>query len=204
MITIQRVRVRWTATDRGAPQANARRGLDSPVLLPASLPADEVVIHEVLADESAGYARHEKVLAGGLARAHETGLWLRVEGTTVAVHRMPSRAAFPRAHRPARLFTLTAGQVGRYRANFRFAGSAGYPSWYYEDWLLHITNDTPRSAGPVPTQASLRRDPLRDEPGGSLRAEQDVFLRSEPDYEVDDRVHLYGGTTRPSVRSRRR
>jgi hypothetical protein len=176
VITIQRVRVRWTAKGRGAPQANARRGLDSPVLLPASLPTDEVVIHEVMADESSGYARHEEVLAGGVARARETGLWLRLEGTSVTVHRMPSRAAFPRSGRPARLFTLSAGQVGRYRANFRFAGSIGYPSWYYEDWLLHITNGSPKSA------ASFR-DP-------------EVFLRSEPDHEVDARVHLYGGTTR--------
>jgi hypothetical protein len=58
VITIQRVRVRWTAAGRGAPQANIRRGLDRPVMLPAVLPAGGVVVHEVLADEAAGYQRH--------------------------------------------------------------------------------------------------------------------------------------------------
>ncbi|MET0494068.1 MAG: hypothetical protein ABW000_13155 [Actinoplanes sp.] len=135
MITIQRVRVRWTTAGREAPQAGKRRRRTTAAAStarscsPASLPADEVVIYEVLADESSGYTRHEEVLAGGVARARETGLWLRLEGTNVTARRMPSRAAFPYADRPARLFTITAGQVGRYRANSRFASSVSYPCW---------------------------------------------------------------------------
>jgi hypothetical protein len=53
VIVIQRVRVRWTAAARGAPAANARRGLNQAVALPGSLPDTDVVIHEVLADEAA-------------------------------------------------------------------------------------------------------------------------------------------------------
>jgi hypothetical protein len=30
--------------------------------------------------------------------------------------------------------------VGRYRANFRFTGATCNPSWYYEDWLIHVSN----------------------------------------------------------------
>src|SRR5262249_19907566 len=76
VITIQRVRVRWSAAGRGAPSANTRRGLDSAVALPTPLPPDDVVVHEVLATEADGYTRHDEVLAGGLEQAREVGLWL--------------------------------------------------------------------------------------------------------------------------------
>jgi hypothetical protein len=40
--------------------------LDHPVDHPASLPAGDVVVHEVLADESVGYTRQDEVLVGEL------------------------------------------------------------------------------------------------------------------------------------------
>jgi hypothetical protein len=56
VVTIQRVRVRWTAAERAALYANARRGLDRPVALPALLPAADAVVHDMLADVAVGYA----------------------------------------------------------------------------------------------------------------------------------------------------
>jgi len=176
VIVIQRVRVRWTAAARGASAANARRGLDRAVALPQSLPASDVVIHEILADESTGYERHDELLHGGVKRARSIGLWLDREGDTVTVDRLPGSAAYPRPYPSSRLFALAPGQVGRYRANFRFTGCSCNPSWYYEDWLVHVGH------GPV---------------------REDRFVQGQPARVVDHRVHLYGGTTRrPSAGSR--
>jgi hypothetical protein len=119
VIVIQRVRVRWTAAARGAPAANARRGLNQAVALPESLPHADVVIHEVLADEAVNQRRDE-VLTGGAKRTRDIGLWLSRDETVVAVDRLPGSAAYPRPAASIRLFALTPGQVGRYRANFRF------------------------------------------------------------------------------------
>ncbi|MEH1169333.1 hypothetical protein V6V47_28535 [Micromonospora sp. CPCC 205539] len=140
-------------------------------MLPAPLPTGEVFIHDVLADEATGYARRSEVLTGGVGITRNLDLRLTVDGSEVAVERLPGRAAFPRARLSARLFTLTHEQVGRYRANFRFRFSdcACDPSWYYEDWVLHVSN------------------------GGHA---YDRFLRGEPDHDVDNRVHLYGGPAR--------
>jgi hypothetical protein len=96
MVTIQRVRVRWNAAERGAADANARRGLDQPVALPSLLPAADVVIHEVLADSALGYARSDQVLAGGLEQARAIGLWLSRRGETLTVERLPGSASYPR------------------------------------------------------------------------------------------------------------
>jgi hypothetical protein len=57
------------------------------------------------------------------------------------------------------------GQVGRYRANYRFTGCGCNPSWFYETWVVHVSN------GCVNT---------------------DRFIQGRPDRDVDDRVHLYG------------
>ncbi|MDG4787583.1 hypothetical protein O7626_16845 [Micromonospora sp. WMMD1102] len=173
MIVIQRVRVRWTAAARGAPAATARHGLDRPVALPQPLPAADVVIHEVLSDEAVGYERHAEVLTGGTARARNIGLWLGRDGATLTVDRLPGSAAYPRPYASTRLFALAPGQVGRYRANFRFTGCACNPSWYYEDWLVHVSHG---------------------------QANHDGFLHGEPDRDVDHRVHLYGGTGRRGPR----
>jgi hypothetical protein len=171
VITIQRVRVRWSAAGRGAPSANTRRGLDEAVTLPTPLPTDDVVVHEVLATEAGGYARHDEVLAGGLEQAREVGLWLSLDGAELVVDR-----AYPRRRTSARLFTLGAGQVGRYRANFRSTGCSCNPTWYYENWLIHISNGT---------------------------TSPDRFTHGRPDRDVDDRVTLYGGTPQHSGRQHR-
>lgn len=178
VITIQRVRVRWSAAARGAPQANARRGLCRPVTLPASTATDELLFHDVLADEATRYARHDAVVTGGPGRARDLGLWLSLEGSTLLVDRLPGRAAYPRHSGPGRV-ALRPGQVGRYRANFRFTFTTCTcnPSWYYEDWLVLVAN------GEVNT---------------------DGFISREPDYDVDQRVHLYGGSRRHARAAARR
>lgn len=166
MITIQRVRVRWTSATRGAPHANARRGLDRAAPLPAVRPTDGLFLQDVLLDETAGYEPSGRVVNGGLGLAGDAGLWLIVKDSTVAVGRLPGRASYPRGGQASPLFRLRAGEVGRWRANFRFSG---YSDWYYENWMVHVSN------GPV---------------------RQDGFIRSRPDFDVDDRVHLYGGAVR--------
>src|SRR5438552_5064367 len=95
VITIQRVRVRWSAAGRGASFANARRGLDGPVPLLVPLPTGDVVVHELLADEATGYARRDEVLVGGVERAREVGLWLSLDGAQLVVDRLPGSAAYP-------------------------------------------------------------------------------------------------------------
>ncbi|WP_433381263.1 hypothetical protein ACQPZX_16780 [Actinoplanes sp. CA-142083] len=164
MITIQRVRVRWGAASRGVQHANLRRGLNRSVVLPAALPVGDVAVHDVLFDEAVGYRRQDRTLGGGVEAAREIGLWLTIEDSAVIVERLPSQAAYPRDRGKGRLFTLAPGQVGRYRANFRFRVTQCQcdPSWFYEDWVIRVGN----------------------EPGG-------------PDFDVDDRVHLYGGARRP-------
>jgi hypothetical protein len=102
-------------------------------------------------------------------------LWLSLDGATVPVERLPGWAAYPRPRPSGRLFTLGPGQVGRYRANFRFAGCACNPGWFYESWVVHVSN------------------------GG---VEADRFIQGRPDRDVDDRVHLYGATRSPAERGR--
>ncbi|MBU2669507.1 hypothetical protein KOI35_38960 [Actinoplanes bogorensis] len=142
------------------------------------MPGSEVAVHDVLADEATGYARHEEVSYGGVERGRDVGLWFMSEGSTLKVDRLPGRAAYPADSGPARLFTLEPGEVGRYRANFRlrFAACCCDPSWYYETWSVHVSNG---------------------------RVEADRFVRGEPDHDVDKRVHLYGGSIRSGGRIRR-
>lgn len=134
-----------------------------------------MVIHDVLADEAAQYVGHDGVVSGGLDRAHDLDLWLSGKSGTMVVDRLPGGAAYPRQSGPARLFALQPGEIGRYRANFRFTVTtcACNPSWYYEDWLILIVN-------------------------GEMKT--DEFISREPDHHVDHRVHLYGGSKRPSWR----
>jgi len=176
VIVVQRVRVRWSAAGRGAPQADVRRGLNRPVTLPESLPTADVVVHEVLADEAVGYARRDEGLAGGVEQARDLGLWLTLTGSAVGVDRLPGRAAYPRPGTSTHLFTLARGQVGRYRANFRFTGCMCSPSWFYEDWLIHVSNGT---------------------------VARDHFVQAEPDRDIDNRVHLYGGPGRRTIHHHR-
>lgn len=136
------------------------------------MPAGDVVIHDVLADEATRYARRDGVVGGGLDRAKDLDLWLSVESGRLVVDRLPGWAAYPRQSGPARLFALEPGELGRYRANFRFTATtcACDPSWYYEDWLILIAN-------------------------GEMKT--DGFVARRPDHDVDRRVHLYGGSRRP-------
>jgi hypothetical protein len=175
MITIQRVRVRWSAAARGAPYAEARRGLCVPAMLPPTLPSDDVVIHDVLADEAAGYERRDGVVSGGLDRTRDLDLWLSTQGSALVVDRLPGHAAYPRQSGPGRLFTLMPGEVGEYRANFRFTftSCACNPSWYYEDWLVLISHGVMSNGG---------------------------FISCQPNHRCDQRVHLYGGSRRPGGR----
>jgi hypothetical protein len=129
------------------------------------LPDGTVVVHDVLADEVVGYQPTTRVLD----QAGEVGLSLDFTTDGVSVHRLPGWAAYPIRHGPVRLFTLTPGQVGRYRANFRFTAYACATQWYYEQWTIHVANAEARS---------------------------DLFLVTAPVHDVDDRVHLYGGTAR--------
>lgn len=138
-------------------------------MLPAALPVGDVVIHEVLVDEAVGYMRHDEVRVGSAELARDCGLELTLSDAAMLVERLPGRAAFPRRRGPARLFTLAPRQVGRYRANFRFTGCACSPRWFYEDWVVHGSN-------------------------GQVEPEQ--FIHGAPDRDIDDRVHLYSGTTR--------
>ncbi|MFF0371999.1 hypothetical protein [Micromonospora sp. NPDC005087] len=139
------------------------------------MPTDDVVIHEVFADEAAQYVPHEAVVSGGVDRARDRDLWLSSKGSALVVDRLPGSAAYPHQSGPARLFVLMSGQIGRYRANFRFrfTACACDPRWYYEDWLLLICN-------------------------GEMKA--DGFISRKPDHDVDHRVNLYGGSRRSGRR----
>jgi hypothetical protein len=108
----------------------------------------------------------QEVLVGGVELARKLDLWLSVNALDVVVDRLPG-TAYPRPGVSTRLFALAPGQVGRYQTNFRFTGCACNPSWYYENWVVHICNG---------------------------QVEHDRFVRGEPDRDVDHRVHLYGGT----------
>lgn len=178
MITIQRVRVRWSAAARGARQADARRGLCRPAQLPSTLPSGDVVVHDVLADESVRYERRDSVVSGGLDVARDLNLWLSVKGSALVVDRLPGQAAYPRQHGLGRLFSLAPGEVGQYRANFRFTVTtcACNPSWHYEEWLVLIRHGEMGSGG---------------------------FISCKPHQAVDQRVHLYGGSRQPSHRQPR-
>ncbi|MFI5895688.1 hypothetical protein ACIA5D_36895 [Actinoplanes sp. NPDC051513] len=119
--------------------------------------------------------RQDEVTSGGVQRVRDLDLWLSTETSTLVVDRLPGRAAYPRQSGPARLVTLLPGQIGRYRANFRFTVTtcACNPSWYYEDWLIHIANCGTRTDG---------------------------FIGRRLDHDIDHRVHLYGGPRRPHHR----
>ena len=99
----------------------------------------------------------EEVASGGVERARDLDLWLSAETSTLVVDRLPGRAAYPRQSGPARLFTLLPGQIGRYRANFRFTVTtcACNPSWYYEDWLILIANGETRLTNSSPARPTM-------------------------------------------------
>jgi hypothetical protein len=80
-----------------------------PAPLPATLPIDDVVIHDVLADEGARYEPRDGLVSGGLDRARDLDLWLSTQGSALVVDRLPGHAAYPRQSGPGRLFKLMPG-----------------------------------------------------------------------------------------------
>ncbi|WP_155372581.1 hypothetical protein [Catellatospora vulcania] len=168
VVVVQRIRVRWTADERGAGDADLRRGLSDARRLPESLPADAVVVHDVVADHETGYRFTEQVLSGGDA-ASSASLQLTMTEQGVTVHAHARWAVYPRQDRPTRLFTLAPGEAGLYRANFRFRGCTCSASWWYEDWTVRVANAPART---------------------------DLFVRGTPQHVTDHRVRLYGGRSR--------
>lgn len=164
-ITVQRISVWWTKAGRDARSADLRRDLPGVLPLPDALPRPEpdapVLLHDVALREQHGYAPEETVRR--TARS-EVPWFLRLREhndlLTVARTSPGETDAFPRRW-PRPLFTLRPGEVGRYRANFRFTAASHMSEWLYSDWILRI----------------------------GYRA----WHTSEPDVDVDDRVHLYGG-----------
>ncbi|MGA3562354.1 hypothetical protein [Melissospora conviva] len=172
MIVVQRVVVRWGAHSRGATQADLRRAIPEAYELP-EIPVDEgCVVHEVTADEAVGY-RVDSRTACGMTALERVSLHAGLTDDGLVVQRLPGWDVYPASRRVTRLFTLRAGEVGRYRANFRFLGTTCpcAPYWYYEAWTLHIAYAVP--------------DPV-------------VFPGATADHDVDHRVHLYGGRSRRS------
>ncbi|MCY1144983.1 hypothetical protein OWR29_43890 [Actinoplanes sp. Pm04-4] len=143
MIVIQRVRVRWTAAGRGAPEADRRRDLNEPVPLPAGVPAEEVVLHDVLADEAACYQRDATVSGGGFELARDAGFGLARRGADLVIDRLPGWESYPRRPGKQRLFVLKPGEVGRYRTNFRWTACECDQHWSYDEWNVHIAHQTP-------------------------------------------------------------
>jgi hypothetical protein len=175
VIVVQRVRARWDAASRGSFYANQRRGLPDVFPLPGQAQVGEVVLHDVLLNQANDYAP-SIVLLSGMEAVRSAGLWLEVADGSLAVDRLPTWQAFPRLER-RRLFTLESGQVARHRANLRgtVTSCCCNPSWYYEQWATHISYGRPWQANMFAVQ------PLA--------------------YDVDDRVHLYGGRARRSSKT---
>lgn len=164
-LVVQRIRLRWTSRDAAA--ATVRGRLPREYALPP-LPADEVAVHEVLLDEATGHRPTEQLRTGPDA-VRDAGLWVAWRDGRAAVDRLPGNASYPRPGVHTRLFTLAPGQLGRWRANFRFTGCQCSARWWYEEWTVHVAH--PPVTGQPFQDAGWERD-------------------------RDDRVHLYGGPRR--------
>lgn len=168
-VVIQRIRVTWPADARGARDANLRRGLSDARHLPESPPGEPVVVHDVVAAHETGYRFSERMRFGADATAEASPRLETTErGVTVHVH--PRWAVYPWHERPSRLFTLAPGEIGIYRANFRFRGWCPCSAeWWYEDWTIRVANAPNRP---------------------------DLFRATTPRHVADRRVQLYGGRVR--------
>ncbi|GAA1367537.1 hypothetical protein GCM10009661_22010 [Catellatospora chokoriensis] len=172
VVVIQRIRVRWSTDARGASDADLRRGLTDARRLPESLPDGPVVVHDVLADHANGYRLTEQVISGR-DPASSASLQLSETERGVTVQVCVRGAVYPLQDRQTRLFTLAPGEIGLYRANFRFRGQCCCSaSWWYEDWTVRVANA-----------------PARPE----------LFLHQVPQQVSDRRVGLYGGRARLSA-----
>jgi hypothetical protein len=152
VVVIQRVRIRWSAANRGAAAANIRRKVPDVLPLPA-LPAAPIVLHDVLAWDKFDYEPSSAVTADPAA-IREAGLWVEVSGDEVTVDRMSG--LFPAWHGPDRLFALRPGQVARFRANRRMPWGYGLGDWHYEQWTVHVAHTAPSTE--VFLQARLSHD----------------------------------------------
>ncbi|MGY0005754.1 hypothetical protein [Micromonospora sp. I033] len=161
-LVVQRIRVRWTSRDAAA--AVVRGRLPQAYALPP-LPPDGLAVHDVLRDEATGYQAAEDSRESATA-IREAGLWIEWHDGRALVDRLPSQASFPVRRVGTRLFALAPGQLGRWRANFRFTGCQCSARWWYEEWTVHVAH------------APARPDPFHD-----ARWTRDR----------DERVHLYGG-----------
>ncbi|MGW9346561.1 hypothetical protein [Nocardiopsis flavescens] len=150
-IAVQRFAVWWTEEGRGARSADVRRGLPDAFPLPGLPdpgPGTPVLLHDVDLREENAYVPQETVRYAAL-----TGVpWclrLREHGGLLTVARSAPDGweAFPRRW-PRTLFTLRSGEVGRYRANFRFTvgRDAGR---LYGDWTLRVGHGAWHTGAPA-------------------------------------------------------
>lgn len=161
-LVVQRIVVGWTSRDAAA--ATVRGRLPHGYALP-ELPPDGLAVHEVRRDEATGYRLVEEI-RNGEAAMRKAGLWVEWRDGVAVVDRLPSQASFPVRRVGSRLFALAPGQLGRWRANFRFTGCQCSARWWYEEWTVHVAY-TP--------------------------AHPDLFRDARWTRDRDDRVHLYGG-----------
>ncbi|RZU74634.1 hypothetical protein EV384_3109 [Micromonospora kangleipakensis] len=161
-LVVQRIRVRWTSRDAAA--ATVRGGVVQEYALPDA-PAGGITVHDVLLDEATGYRPTDR-LGSGDAAVREAGLWVEWRDGAAVVDHLPSRASYPFQRARTRLFSLAPGQLGRWRANFRFTGCACSARWWYEQWAVRVAH---------------------------APARPDLFHAARYARDVDHRVHLYGG-----------
>ncbi|WP_306366588.1 hypothetical protein [Nocardiopsis sp. CC223A] len=150
-IAVQRVSVWWTKAGRDARSADLRRGLPEVFPLP-DLPEPQrdhaVLLHNVEMWERWDYAAREE--ARYVSRSEVPwSLRLSEHGGLLTVSRAPGGTeAFPRRW-PRPLFTLRPGEVGRYRANFRFTAASHESDWLYSDWILRIGHRAWHTSAPA-------------------------------------------------------
>lgn len=83
-----------------------------------------------------GYRPQESV-QGRQPHSRPWGLRLREGEGRLSVSRTSVSAAFPQRW-PRPLFELAPGEMGLYRANFRFTKLSHESEWWYADWILRV------------------------------------------------------------------
>ncbi|GIH28156.1 hypothetical protein Aph01nite_64660 [Acrocarpospora phusangensis] len=161
MVIVQRIVTRWSKRARGAGAAVRRRTIPLAFELPP-MPAEPLVVHDLLAAERTGYVP-DSVVSGHALPARLHGLRFKLSEGAIEVARTPVWASHPTSRFPGRVFLIRPGERARYRANFRFSGYG--TEWYYEQWTVNIAH------GPW---------------------QRDLFLTETVDHHKDERVSLYG------------
>jgi hypothetical protein len=168
MLVIQRVRLRWSPLGRGASGGAVRGRVPETFPVPAG-DQGKVVIHEILMDEETAYKPVEQIRAYDDIDQVD---WLSVKKLpdgAIRIEWNPVWASYPINRRLVEMCTLRPGQLGRYRANFRFTGCACAPRWSYQQWTVNIAH---------------------------APAREDLFVQGRFHVEKDDRVSLYGKKAR--------